>query len=112
MDSMYIKPPDAKLFYAELIYERLQNQLESISRKVNDGEAVVLEVLLPNGNVFRPNDIGYHNPGLIVFYANDEDGRQSKLLVSHTNINVLMSIVKKDEEIKRQIGFIGSVEKL
>ena len=96
----------AELFYAETVHARIQSQIEETAKDLKDGQSILVEFLLNDGQRIIPNFIGYHNPNFIVVYGQDASGNQTKVLLPHTNIQVVVTILNKPAE-RNPIGFQG-----
>ena len=106
MDSIYIPRVKAELFYAETVHARIQTQIEQAAEELKHGQSVLVEFLLNDGQRIVPHYIGYHNPNFIVMYGQDASGNETKVLLPHTNIQVVVTILNKPAE-RKPIGFQG-----
>jgi len=63
-------------------------------------------VVLNDGSRIRASWFGYHNPNMIIVEGIDHLGNEVKLLLPHTNVQIVLIKVKKSDcEQKRVIGF-------
>lgn len=72
----------------ELIHdfeENLDEAHQAAGRFISSGESIP----------FFIEDIGYYNPYLIVFYGKLTDGSDVQLVQHHTQVNVLLSALKR-----------------
>ena len=92
---------------AEWAYERLTRQIAAFEAKLTDGEEVGGKVTnAPGDLIFQIEDLGWWGPDMIMFYGRNGEGRPVQLMQHYTQLNVLLSAMKKahDEPAKR-IGF-------
>ncbi len=97
-------------FYADTVADRIEAQIAEASQALGEDEMLVAIVPLADGTRIAVNSIGYHNPSLIVVYGQDRNAEEAILLLSHTNVQMILRKVKRQpEQPKNVIGFLGSV---
>ncbi len=104
MDRIYMPPPKAQLFYAEMVHDRIESQIESAGEDLKEGQSLLVEFLLNDGQRVRPGYIGFQNPNFIVLYGKDASGNEMKVLLPHTNIQVVITVLNKPAD-RNAIGF-------
>lgn len=103
--------PKPRRFYANIVYERIQAYISNAIGRAQPNEAIIVFVPLADGSRLQVEEFGFHNPNFIIVYGKDEKTNNSvEVLVSHTGIQVLLSVVKQQEQSpKPRIGFRDSV---
>jgi len=89
---------------ADWYHERLESHIREYQEELADDEDMSVAVILSNGRSIAATWFGYHNPNMITVYGVDEYGNEVKLLLPHTNIQVVLTKTKKGPE-RRSIGF-------
>ena len=109
----YIPKPEARVFYAEVIYERIEEHIESAQSKASTDQDVFVFAVLSDGSRIPVDELGFHNPGFIVIYNKDEEGNKSEVIISHTNVQIIINTLNKSPQEPatqpRRIGFRGHV---
>lgn len=98
---------------AEGYYERLVEMINDFDEKLDDEHEVGMKLVNFGQTVqFHVINIGYYNPGLIVFIGKTEDGNDIELIQHISQISFLLMAVKRlnPEEPKKKIGFFESEE--
>ncbi len=101
-------PPPPQLFYAETVYERIEKLLADALRSLKEGQNLLVEVPPSGGRVILPSYFGYQNPNFIIVYGEDEDGREVRAFLQHTNIEIIATVIDKPME-RKPIGFKGQI---
>lgn len=96
-----IKP---QLFYARTVHDRIESQITDATQALGEGQSLLVEVLLNDGRVIQPTQFGFHNPNFVVVYGTDANGNEVTVLVSHTNIQIVLTVLNKPSE-RKPIGF-------
>ena len=104
MEPTYLPPPEPQLFYAKTVHDRIETQIEEAAKELKEGQSLLVEFPLSDGRVIIPNYIGFHNPSFIVVYGEDAKGNEVKALLSHTNLQLIITVLNKPAE-KKAIGF-------
>ncbi len=111
----HVPPPrldpmlDTKSFYADVVYERIQENIQAILDSSGEDEQLTVFVCLDGGGRIVVESFGYHNPSFIIAFGVDNvSGNEVQAFISHTNIQVLISRSKKQPQApQRRIGFRG-----
>jgi hypothetical protein len=99
------------LGYANVIYERLMEQILEFESDLN-GDEEIAAYLSSFGTTFliQVEKIGYCNPFFIIFYGCIVDTKQRVRLVQHTTqLNVLFTSIKLNPEEKREVRRINII---
>ena len=97
-------------FYAETTHARIESQIMESQNELKEGQSLSVEFILADGRKIIPNYIGYHNIMFIVLYGEDEHGNEIKILLHHTNAQVVITKLNKPQETKK-IGFQQRTER-
>jgi Family of unknown function (DUF6173) len=97
------------LGYAHVIYERLREQIREFEKTLKDDEEIAAYLASFGQNILiQIEDVGYHNPFLIVFHGFDLNNGQRVQLIQHTTqLNVLFTSYKLSPEENRPARRIG-----
>lgn len=95
----------AERYYAETIHDRIQAHIKDILDDLKEDEDLLVEVPLQNGQSITVSYFGYRNPNFIIVEGTDKNGNFVSSLFPQDNIQVIVSIIKKDTEKRREIGF-------
>ena len=91
---------------ADWFVERIDEQIADFTRDLKPGEQMDVVVVLNDGQRIRPTWFGYHNPNLLIIDGTDQHGRDVCLLVPHTNVQILMTLIEAGDVVQRPtIGF-------
>lgn len=92
---------------AEWAYERLTRQIAAFEEKLAAEEEVGGKVASgPGDQLFHIEDVGWWGPDMIMFYGRNGEGRPVQLIQHYTQLNVLLTPVRKQaERPARRIGF-------
>jgi hypothetical protein len=97
---------DANL--AEAFYDRLNNQIKLFDEELDQDHEVGIK-LASFGQAIsvHVSELGYHNPSLIFFYGETENGERVQLIQHVNQINFLLIAMPKakPDEPKRPFGF-------
>jgi hypothetical protein len=105
---MDFTPPSdlGKYERAEWFQERIEIQMDEFSRELKANEQLQVSVILSDGRIVYPTWFGYHNPNMLVIDGEDQNGRSVRLLIPHSNVQVLLTAVPGEGHEKRPpIGF-------
>lgn len=109
--SMNYGPLEPHRFYADIVADRLETQIKLILEHLNNDEDLSILVPLAEGTTLTVESIGYQNPSFIVFYGHDKNRDKATVIVSHTSVQLVIKVIKKDLIQKRTpIGFQGSLQ--
>lgn len=89
-------------------YERLTEAIRRFDAELdNDHEVGLKLVTFGQSITFHVTSLGYHNPGLIMFYGTMDNGQPVELVQHISQISFLMTSVKRDNptEPKKPFGF-------
>lgn len=92
---------------AEWAFVRLSKMIEEFEANLDKDEEVGARVVgLPGDGTMQIMDVGFWGPDMIMFFGRNADGKPVRLIQHYTQINVLLSAIKKPEEREaRRIGF-------
>jgi len=91
---------------ADWYHERIEKHINEFSNELTDEEDLSVTVILSDGTNIKATWFGYHNPNMITVEGVDGAGNKAKALLSHTNIQILLTKIKKIKDQKRTIlGF-------
>ena len=92
---------------AEWAFVRLSKLIEEFEANLDKDEEIGARVVgLPGDGTMQIVDVGFWGPDLILFFGRNADGKPVRLIQHYTQINVLLSAIKKPEEREaRRIGF-------
>jgi hypothetical protein len=72
-------------------------------------EDLVVTIPLNDGSKIYVGQIGYHNPNIVWIAGFNQEGRQVTVLMPHTTVQIIITIVEQEEDKKRPpIGFVHS----
>lgn len=112
-NSILSEIPDIRSPYlAECMCERIIDKIEKFEEKLpNDMQASCILANFAN-KTFAIDNIGYHNPDMIIFYGTQSDGSQIELLQHTSQLNLLLVGVKRSnpQKPRHKIGFVSSEE--
>jgi hypothetical protein len=96
---------------AAMFYEHLIKQIQKFEQALKAGEIVLLKHPMA-GDVLDVRAIGFQGPDMIVLRGVDSKDRASWLVMHMSAAQLtLQSIAPQRDERRRQIGFLGQVEK-
>jgi hypothetical protein len=100
-----IIPPNYTL--ADTMYDRLVEQIAKFEKELDKDEEVgACLTHFGKDIVIAIENLGYHNPALVIFYGYTEKGDKVTLLQHMTQVNVLLCALKvKENRAPRRIGF-------
>jgi hypothetical protein len=118
MDDMSLIPLPidfrAKRFYAETIYERIEELVKNRIDNLRDNEELLITVPLLDGSRIAVEEFGFQNPGFIIAYGVDsETGSSVEVYLSYMNVQLVFSVTEQQVESnkpRRTIGFRGDWE--
>ena len=92
---------------AEWAFVRLSKLIEEFEAKLDRDEEIGARVVgLPGEGTMQIVDVGFWGPDLIIFFGRNADGKPVRLIQHYSQINVVLSAMKKPEEREaRRIGF-------
>ena len=93
---------------ADTFYDRLRHHIEETQKQLKKDEQLAVYY---NGRTVESigvNNIGYHNPNLIIFYGRDSGGAECSILVHMEAVQLVLKIEKVEKKTKRRrIGFVN-----
>ena len=92
-------PQRAQLFYAETVHQRIEENINTRMKELKQGQSLSVEVILHDRRIM-PTFFGYHNPNFIIVYGEDDNGHEVEALISHTEIQIAMTILDKPTKKK------------
>jgi hypothetical protein len=98
-------PKDASM--ADTFYDRLEKRVADAQGKLKPGEVLTL-TFHSGAESIEVNDIGYHNPNLIVLYGRDGVGNECRVLVHMSSVALVCKTVNLADAASRKIGFVGN----
>jgi hypothetical protein len=92
---------------AEWAFVRLSKLIEEFEANLDKDEEIGARVVgLPGDGTMQIVDVGFWGPDLILFFGRNGDGKPVRLIQHYTQMNVVLSALKKPEEREaRRIGF-------
>jgi hypothetical protein len=75
--------------------ERIEQQIADFRRGVPDTHYLLASVFLPGGHQIIASWFGHQEPDMLVVEGTDERGRQVRLLVSSTQLHIVLAAVKR-----------------
>ncbi len=96
--------PEARLFYAKMVHDRIQSLVLEETRKLTGEQSILVEVPISNGKMITAHSFGYQNPNFVLVQGIDENGNNTTALLSHTCIQVIITTLNKTSE-RPKIGF-------
>lgn len=107
MDYLSLANLDTNL--ASWMHERIIKQINNFEENLpSDKQAGGRFVSSPDGMVFSIEDVGYHNPDMIIFYGTTKNGDKVRLLQHTSQLNLLLVAVPRTDDLtqeRRKIGF-------
>lgn len=100
----------SEVFLASNFYQRLKYHIEATQAELKDDQQLVIYFCNKTGELILIEDIGYHNPTLIILYGRDSQGNPSNLLVHMESVELVLKVLKVENEPeiqKRRIGFLN-----
>jgi len=97
-----------ELAYASVMHDRLMREIGDFEENLQDDEQVGAYLASFGRSVdIIIDDIGYHNPYLIVFYGRPDDGAIVELVQHVTQLSVLLTAKKLPDpnDKPKRIGF-------
>lgn len=93
---------------AEWAFVRLSKLIQEFEANLNRDEEIGASVVgLPGDGTMQILDVGFWGPDLIMFFGRNTDGKPVRLIQHYTQLNVVLSAVKKpeDQAEPNRIGF-------
>ena len=92
---------------AEWAFVRLSKMIDAFEASIDKDEEVAASLVgMPGDGTMRIEDVGFWGPDLIMFFGRNADGKPVRLIQHYSQINVVLSAMKKPEEREaRRIGF-------
>ena len=92
---------------AEWTYKRLVSQITEFEAKLSSHEEIGGRfVTAPHMGTIHIIDIGYWNPDMLIFHAEDADGKPMQLIQHHSQLSLLLIALPKTRDEPRRIGFV------
>ena len=92
-------PQRAQLFYADTVHQRIEENVNTRMKELKEGQSLSVEVILHDRRIM-PTFFGYHNPNFILVYGEDDYGNEVEALISHTEIQIAMTVLNKPTKKK------------
>jgi len=91
---------------ADWYVERIEQQIAEFRANLQPGDQMAVVVVLNDGQRILPTWFGYHNPNMLVIDGEDQKGRDVRLLVAHTNVQIVLTRIEEGDELTSpMIGF-------
>lgn len=93
---------------AEWAFVRLSKLMQDFEANLKKDEEIgAIVVGLPGDGTMQIVDVGFWGPDLIMFFGRNVDGKPVRLIQHYTQLNVVLSAVKKpeDQAEPNRIGF-------
>lgn len=93
---------------AEWAFVRLSKMIQEFESNLDKDEEIGVRVVgLPGDGTMQILDVGFWGPDLIMFFGRNADGKPVRLIQHYTQINVVLSAMKKpeDQPEPNRIGF-------
>ncbi|MBD2458258.1 hypothetical protein H6G80_29855 [Nostoc sp. FACHB-87] len=100
----------SEIFLARTFYQRLKYHIKETQANLSEDEHLAIYFCNKAGEMILIEDIGYHNPNLIILYGQDLTGNPSNLLVHVESVELVLKVLKIENEPevkKRRIGFLN-----
>ena len=98
-------PIKAERYYAETIHDRIEAHIKDCMDDLKDTEDLLVEVPLQGGLILNASYFGYRNPSFIIVNGADKNCNFVSALVPQDSIQVIVKIIEKQSEDRREIGF-------
>jgi len=93
---------------ANVFYDRLRHHIKETEKQLEPNYELLIYYYPPGGEPIRVNDIGYHNPSLIILYGHDSKGNENNILLHMQSVQLILKIENRNQDKpKRGIGFLG-----
>jgi len=91
---------------ADWYHERIEQEVADFRANLQPGEQMDVVVVLNDGQRIRPTWFGYLNPNMLLIGGEDQKGRDVRLLVAHTNVQIVLTRIE-DGDVSQSavIGF-------
>ena len=104
------EPLDPEVFrdhrLADAFSERLAQQISRAEKEAEEGEHLAVYFDTPAGDRILVDEIGFHNPSLIVLYGKSARGNRSRVLVHQESLALVLQYERSEEEpAPKPIGF-------
>jgi Family of unknown function (DUF6173) len=94
------------------MYERLMQQIADFEAGLNAEEEVGGRLVSAAGEPpFHIEDVSYWGPDMLMFKGRNVDGRPVMLVQHYTQLSVLLTAMRKQNEPPRRIGFAPEEER-
>lgn len=93
---------------AEWAFVRLSRLIQEFETNLDKDEEIGARVVgLPGDGTMQIVDVGFWGPDLIMFFGRNADGKPVRLIQHYTQLNVVLSALKKpeDQPEPNRIGF-------
>lgn len=93
---------------AEWAFVRLSRLIQEFEANLDKDEEIGARVVgLPGDGTMQIVDVGFWGPDLIMFFGRNADGKPVRLIQHYTQLNVVLSALKKpeDQAEPNRIGF-------
>ncbi|MGE5618433.1 MAG: hypothetical protein ACM3US_04160 [Sphingomonadaceae bacterium] len=93
---------------ADTLYEELEEDIQKTQQGLGPDEQILAIYYAPNGDPIIIDDIGYHNPYLLILKGRDAEGNKCRVLAHMNVVQIVVKILKVvGKQPRRQIGFVG-----
>jgi hypothetical protein len=91
---------------ADTLHDRVMSAIAEFEKSLAPEEELGGMFASFNGNAIHIDDIGYHNPSLIIFYGHMDSGTRMTVLQHMSQLNMALVAVKAEHQpARRVIGF-------
>lgn len=91
---------------ADTFYEHLKHHVEETEKELAEDEQLAVVYRDSVGQSFVVRDISYHNPNLIILYAQDANENECSILAHMNTVQLVLIRVKVKEAKPYRIGFL------
>ena len=92
-------------YYAKTIHDRIEAHIKNLMDDLKEDEDLLVEVPSQNRKTIAVSFFGFRNPSFIIVEGNDNDDNFVSALLPQDNIQVIVTIMKKESDKRREIGF-------
>lgn len=93
---------------ADTFYDRLRQHIDATQKQLERNEQLAVCYYSLGGECILVDDIGYHNPNLIMLYGRDSQGNECNVIAHMQSLHLLLRVLKiEDGKERKQIGFVS-----
>ena len=97
---------DLSAFFASTYYDRIEKLINNAQQEIKNNEYLLAEIPLNDNTRITVREFGYYNPTVMRVWGFNSNNENVELLLPTTNIQVILTIKKKDKNKKiNPIGF-------